>query len=66
MNQEQLFNSLANKFQEINPTWYDMMRLDSRESLFWIIVKEAIEDVHYNNLTKETSNTGWNWNGKVL
>jgi hypothetical protein len=52
MNQEQLFNSLANKIQEINPTWYDMMRLDSKESLFWIIVKEAIKDVHYNDPMK--------------
>lgn len=55
MNQEQLFNSLANKIQEINPTWYDMMRLDSKESLFWIIVKEAIKDVHYNNPMKQAS-----------
>jgi hypothetical protein len=29
-----------------------MMRLDSKESLFWIIVKEAIKDVHYNDPMK--------------
>lgn len=55
MNQEQLFDSLANRFQEINPAWYDMMRLDSKESLFWLIVKEAIKDVHCDNPMKLAS-----------